>query len=291
MRRRRKKKTKGKREITEKKSIVEHIVSHKEIITIILGLCVSLYSIVNSIYKIMYQIKCETFYGLPGKYFNSNVNNGLLYVGGIIILLLISIAPTLMKKYDEQKENLTKIYLAKVTFSIFIGVEIGLVNVYNLIEIMRQTYKMNNFFRTINYWLNNNAYFTITVVVILGSISVLGINFIDKLNNIKQKWIKNIVHSVVLLSVMISVLTMLYGAGSKLNISIEDKTKYEFVTYDTEYVVLSSYNEKLLIVPFEIDENGQYIFKTSQYSFCEPYDGMYQYRDIKYSPRVDWNGE
>jgi hypothetical protein len=33
---------------------------------------------------------------------------------------------------------------------------------------------------------------------------------------------------------------MLVGTMIKLSISIEDKTRYEFVIYDKEYVVLSS---------------------------------------------------
>lgn len=84
---------------------------------------------------------------------------------------------------------------------------------------------------------------------------------------------------------------MFYGTMFKLSISMEDKTKYEFVTYEREYVVLSMYKEKLLIVPYEINEKGQYIFKTNQYLFGEPYKGTYQYRDIKYSPRIDANTE
>ena len=46
---------------------------------------------------------------------------------------------------------------------------------------------------------------------------------------------------------------------------------------------------KILIIPFEIDENEQYIFKTSQYSFINQDKGLYQYKNIKYSPIVDLN--
>lgn len=290
MARQRKNRTKKSMEKKEKKSIVDYIVSHKEFITIILGLCASIYPIINTVYKIMYQSECENFYGIPGKYFNSNIDNRLLYLCCIIILLLISIVPVFMKNYYEKRENLSKGHLVEAIFlSIVIGMEIGLFNVYNLMEIMKQTYKTNDFFRLINNWLDNNACFTIMLVVVLGSLSVLGITLMDKLKNIKWNWIKNVVCVILSLSLVASVLIMLYGTMFKLSISIEDKTKYEFVTYDEEYVVLSLYNEKNLIVPFEIDEKGQYIFKTSQYLFDEQYEGIYQYRDIKYSPRIDSN--
>ena len=55
---------------------------------------------------------------------------------------------------------------------------------------------------------------------------------------------------------------------------MEDKTKYEYVT-------LALTDKKNLIVSYEIDEKGQYIFKTGQYLFLEQYEGTYQCRDIK----------
>ena len=110
---------------------------------------------------------------------------------------------------------------------------------------------------------------------------------INKLKNIKCKWIRNAVHVTIWISVAVSVLVIIYGTAFRLSISVEDKTKYEFVICgDDEYVILALTDKKNLIVPFEIDEKGQYIFKTGQYLFLEQYEGMYQYRDIKYSPKI-----
>ena len=82
---RRKNKTQKSTEKKEKNSIVEYIISHKEIIRGIYAGVALLYTIVNEIYKIMYRNECEKFYGIPGKYFDSNVNNRLLYLCVIII--------------------------------------------------------------------------------------------------------------------------------------------------------------------------------------------------------------
>ena len=241
--------------------------------------------------RIMYQNECEEFYNIPGKYFDSNIDNRLLYLFSIIILLCICIMPAFMKRHYEKKNNLTKGYLVEAAFiSIIIGMVIGLFNVYNLIEIMKQTYKTNTFFRPINTWLDDNACFTVTIVMVFGIISILGITLVDKLKCIKWDWVKNVVCAVLTISLVASVLVMLYGTIFKLSISIEDETKYEFVIYnDEEYVILSSYDEKLLMVPFEIDENEQYIFKTNQYLFGKPCEAIYQYRDIKYSPKIKWD--
>ena len=113
MARQRKNRRKKNTEKKEKKSFDNYIVLCKPIITIILGLFTALYPILNTIYKINYQSKCEKFYCIPGEYFNSNINNALLYLSCIVILVLISIMPAFMKKYFEKTEDLTKGQLAE----------------------------------------------------------------------------------------------------------------------------------------------------------------------------------
>lgn len=274
-----------------KKSFINLIISKKELITIMIGLWATLYSIINTGYKIVYQNECENFYGIPGKYFDSDIDNRLLYLLCIIILLFMGIMPTLLKKYYEKKDKLTKGNLVEAIFlSVIIGVELGCINVYNLIEIMKQTYRTCGVFQKINNWLDNHAGFIVIVVIVLGSISVLGLTLMDYLKNIKCNIVKNIVSVILSVSLVVSLVVMVYGTIFKLSISIKDKSKYEFVVYnEKEYVVLSSCGEKILIIPFEIDENEQYIFKTSQYSFINQDKGLYQYKNIKYSPIVDLN--
>lgn len=278
--------------VKQQKSVIEYIVSHKEVIASVLALCAAVYPIINATYKVVYQAECEKFYGVPGKYFNATIDNRLMYLGCVIILILIGVAPSIIKKYHEKDGDLAKLALVEsIFYSIIIGMEIGIFNVFNLVEIMKQTHKTHYFFRIINNWLDEHAYLTIIIVVVLGSISVLGITLIDRLKKIKWNWIRKVVCVVLYISLVVSILIMIYGTIFKLTISIEDKTKYEFVAYDEEYVVLSVYNEKLLVAPFEINENGQYIFRTGQYWFVEADEGTFRYRDIKYSPKVDWGVE
>lgn len=82
---------------------------------------------------------------------------------------------------------------------------------------------------------------------------------------------------------------MMYGTIIKLSVTVEDKTKYEIVNIDEEsYVVLSECNDKLLVVPYEVTNDGQCIFKTKQYKFIDMYDGTYQYVDICSSPIIEY---
>ena len=135
MARQRKNRRKKNTEKKEKKSFDNYIVLCKPIITIILGLFTALYPILNTIYKINYQSKCEKFYCIPGEYFNSNINNALLYLSCIVILVLISIMPAFMKKYFEKTEDLTKGQLAEAAvISVFYALILS-VFIYKSIEI------------------------------------------------------------------------------------------------------------------------------------------------------------
>ena len=170
---------------------------------------------------------------------------------------------------------------------------IGVYNIYNLVEIIKQTqiYTKYGLFKMINCWIGDHAYFISIAVVVLGILSVFGITIIEEIKRIKWKKLKKLLGVLFLISITLSLILMVYGTMFKLSISIEDKTRYEFVTDDGEYVILSTYEDKLLVVPFEINENGQYIFKTYKYLFKDPYDVIYRYVDIEHTPQIQFNEE
>lgn len=67
---------------------------------------------------------------------------------------------------------------------------------------------------------------------------------------------------------MTVVVVVALGTIFKISVSVEDQTKYEFIMYDdTEYVILSTKDGCNLIVPFEIDKNGQYILEENEEKF------------------------
>ncbi len=280
----------------KKKQLINNSIESKFSIKTIFGMfggVVTVYPIVNFIYNVFYQSECEKFYGVPSKYFHSSINNILIYLGGILILILLGASTIFLKKYDEKNNVKVKgVTLYVSVLAISVGLIFGLLNVYNLIEIMKQTHKTNDFFRSINIFLNNNAVLTIIVVIALSVIAWLGITLNDIINSIKSIRIKTTINIICVFSIVLSILLMTYGTIFKLSISIEDKTKYEFVILDKDdYVILSEYNDKFLIVKYEIDNNGQYIFDTSKYWFCEKNQGSYSYISLKYRPKVNFDKE
>lgn len=164
----------------------------------------------------------------------------------------------------------------------------GFFNVYNLIEIMRLTYKAGDIYININSFLNRHANITIAIVVILGSMSLLGITLLDEIKNIKFMVIKRIIIVMFEIALLLSILFMVYGTIFKLSINIEDKTKYEFVMQEKkEYVILTEYDDKILVVPYEKLDNGQYVFYTNKYYFIEKYQGVYQYIDCTNGIKIE----
>lgn len=74
---------------------------------------------------------------------------------------------------------------------------------------------------------------------------------------------------------------LLFGSISQITSTIDQKTKYEFITVDdNEYVILSEYKGKFLVVSFEKDR-GEYIFNTNQYKFINMNQGLITYKDVK----------
>ena len=74
---------------------------------------------------------------------------------------------------------------------------------------------------------------------------------------------------------------LLFGSISQITSTIDQKTKYEFITVDdNEYVILSEYKGKFLVVSFEKDR-GEYIFNTKQYKFINMNQGLITYKDVK----------
>lgn len=283
------KKHKTNKQIKKDQGLVRWVGAHKEIFLSILGIATTLYPITNTIYKIVYKRSCEVFYGIPGKYFDSNIDTRLLYLGFILVAIFACVVPMLMKKNSQLKKSKGKKHIIEFELALLaigIGLTLGLLNVFNLVDIIKQTYNVNRFTMLICVWMGNHAYFTVWTVSVCGVFSVLGITFADTLVKIKRKFVYTILCMIVTVALLGSILMMLVGTMIKLSISIEDKTRYEFVIYDKEYVVLSSSGDKILVVPFQIDNNGGYIFNTKEYMFKDSYSGVYEYKNIERCPKI-----
>lgn len=272
--------------------VTEKLHKKKGIILGILAVLTATYPVINIVHNICYQSECEKFYGIPREYFYSTIDNKLLYLGCILILMFICVMPLIIKKYIEKKTQ-TKAITGYLSFlAISVGLVMSYLNVYNLVEIMNKMHEANDWSRGINNFLDKYAIVTLMVVILSGIFTLFGITFKDNIRNIRWKWIKNIINRIFIFSFVLSILLITYGTAVKLSISVENKTKYELVTIgEEEYVILSKYNDMILVVSYEIGENGQYIFDTSVYRFYEKNQGNRRYINLGYKPEINKGGK
>lgn len=265
-------------------SIGELFIKYSEIIKIVAGIVIALYPIANYIYEFLYQVNCENFYGIPGKYFSASINSHLLYLGLIVLLIIIFLLPTFLRNYEKsQGRTTTTSFLYHIFLSVILGVEMGLINLQNLIEIMQVTDRQNIIFTYCNNWINNHAYLVAFIIIIMGSFSLLGIVLVTE---IKNKLINIIIYTISTISLLISGMLFFYGTIFKLGTSIEDKTRYEIVTNQNEkYMVISEEEDKVLVIKYSIEQGG-YIFNTNQYLFLNKDDCVFSYVDTLKKPVI-----
>lgn len=235
----------------------------------------ALYPIIDLFCNSIYQKKCEDFYKLPGEYFHLNINNKLFYLVVILLFIALYISPIFIIKHEDRMGNASKFFrFGVLLLSVAMGMGISLINVLNLVEIMKQTYKAKGIFIHINDFLNEHAYLTIGIIVLAGVLASIEMVLLDKIVKIKFKAIEYSLEALFYITFFISGSIMICGTLYKLDIHIEDKTKYEMVTVeDKEYFVMTATNGKQLIVRYTIDEEGTYCFRTDSYMFIDEYSG------------------
>lgn len=162
--------------------------------------------------------------------------------------------------------------------------------IYNLYII--SNYGEDQFFQKFrSFSLKCINIISLSILVVLSIVTIILITFPNIINWREEKaqiWYYVIV-GVEVIVLVANIIIIGYGTWTrfKSDLNIENKTKYEFVSYqDKKYVVLSENDDKVLIVSFKIDDDGRYVFYTNKYRFIDICDGVYEYRDIQSEPII-----
>lgn len=245
----------------------------------------TIYVILNFTYNFIYQSSCEEFYGIDGKYFESSINESFLYLVCIAILFIYVYA---LAKIDKNTEN--EIYQRKDTkYSVYFcgimaGILIGITNISAMFSIIENILLKCGIIENVNAFV---LYIVVVLLFIMGAFSPFCFIGNEKLQEIKSI-LKKALNIIAMVSAVFTSLLLLMSIILKFSISIEDKTKYEFVNINqTEYVVLSEYDGSVLVVLYDVNEEGQYVFYTKNYYLFERNEGTYRYENLKYSPIVN----
>lgn len=255
--------------------------------TIIGGILAALYPVANEIYNMIYKVKCEEFYHIPGRYFENTINHSLLYLGLMVLIVLFFLYPIFLKRMGEKQEKVSKfmngvsIYLA-----IAVGMIFGIFNFYNLLFIIFQVYNLNTVIRCICEWLICHPHIMCFIVVPMGCISIVGVALLHEIRRVKVQWLNTVILGLIAVSLCISILISLVSMAFLFSISPENKTKYEIITnMEEDYIVLTEYEDELLVVEYDLVD-GQYILRTSAYRFLEKDTYIYDYINLKTSPVI-----
>lgn len=287
----RKTKEKNNSNALSNKSLIEKLFSKKEIVVSAIGILAAVYPILNYVFNIKYQSECEKFYGLPGKYFHSSIDSRCLYLICIILLVLACFIPLIlvMSKHSNNK-RIERIFVYGMT--IVGSILVGLINAYHFVLILYNECRKYKLMNKIISLIGEHFTIVMVVIVIFAVISISGLILIETVRKNMSEKIRKIFDIIYLVSFVVTVGLIICGIFAKFSISIDDKRQYEFVTIEEErYIILSEHDDKILIVKFEIDEGGNYIFDTSKYSLQDKYDGIREYVDLIKSPIISKNGK
>ncbi len=270
-------------ESQKKLTFLEKVFKKKEIVVCIYGALIAIYPILNVLYNVLYQNSCEKFYHIPRQYFSSDIKYSIVYLFLIIIIVAMCGFPIFIRKLGAGKQTAI---IPTISFAFLLGMCIGIINIYNLIELLRYLNFDSEFNRNIVLFINENAEVIVFIIIILAIISVVSITILDILKNRKNKVLNCILGVLFITSFFVSSMLMLYGTMAKLSVDISKKTQYEFVSIDDKtYAVLSEYDDKILVVEFEISD-GRCILITESYQFIEKYTGVYTYIDMSLPPLI-----
>lgn len=80
-------------------NILERKGTNLSLLATIVGLFSTLCAFTNFVYDVMYKINCGNFYGIPEKYFSTNIDKNIIYRVSAIVLVIIYFIPRIMEKY------------------------------------------------------------------------------------------------------------------------------------------------------------------------------------------------
>jgi len=267
----------------KKSSILDKVKNNIPIFTLITGLLTAGYALLNFVYADMWKKDCENYYGIPGKYFTTSINETLILIGMLLLLIACAFVPIIMKqkRKEEYKEDLFyKVYSLSLTglFSVLLG----LLNVLNLGRIVDTFH--NNVLMT---WMNKFFVIVCIIVIFLFGVTLLCILFAKEIRSMRNKCIKNAINKLFAFSLAVTAVLYLSGIYFQTTKSIEDKRKYELITnLEEQYIVLSEFDNKVLIVTYEVDADGKYTIFTNEYSIVDAKGLWYSYVAMDTDPEI-----
>ena len=208
---------------------------------------------------IKYKSNCELFYGIPQRYFSKELS----FDWFLSIIFLIPILSCLAYICYE---------LFKDVFIATIFTTLPLVILVIFIALLRVICKTFNLKPSENF----KVAFLLIISIVGFIITILLLILIKKHKNTEK--------IIAIFIALASIIACIVFIESLCN--PETKSNYEFLSNnENKYVVLTEYDDKFLIVPYEEDKDT-YTFKTAEYQFINKTGVSLSYKKIKGIPKI-----
>lgn len=252
-----------------------------KIITSILSILATCYLIVNELYKFQYRVECETTYTIPRAFFKTDMKDKFISVAALVLLIALAVFPSFIrgigKRYGNEREQRGE-KICSIIMAVFLGCTYGLMNLLFMMNIpfVREIINEDSIARTLIFIL----------VIVVGVASVCGITLTPEIMSLKNRTQRKVGFSICLVLFFVTIIGFVARMVSVFEISVKDKTDYEFVIgAEKDYVVLADVEEDVLVVEYG-EENGKLTFYTGQYSFIKRNEYSYMYGNMKSSPYI-----
>ena len=235
----------------------------KSIVTI-----TAIYAAFYFIQNVFYKFNCEKLYGIPAIFFSYNSDHNIL----VIIATVIVIAMFAYVYFFQKSNKLSKIdYICDWLYKFGTGLITGMYCVMLCLKFC------GNYIEKGDLIIDIIIGALMVIAFICGTLSV----FVVFSKTQKYPRISAIITTI---TIIIFVLGFFYEI---IPINKEKKT-YEFVNIeDTDYIILSKIDDKILVASYEIDEDNIYHIITYNYKFKNKYEGEYYYIDLKSPPIIE----
>lgn len=275
---------------SEGKSNGKFLESLKFTATVLIPLLTVLYGFGSFIASYDYIRECSEFYGITKLYFSSYDFNPLFLRYAILCCIgYFYIFPFVYKdRYIKKENDICKTDKISIISIIVSNSIISLLfSLLNFLELLSKSNFRNENEGLISFIdINLSKLFIVHILIIL-ILCFLEWHLITRAPTINKNKI-NVPVFIFSLLLVVSLAPNLFSIDQIYKFPTEKEANYEFVTTNnSEYVVITHYEDKVLVVPYQCNDDGDYIFYTKNYSFLKPDECTFSYIKLEYLPIIN----
>lgn len=258
-----------------------------------------IYGIANILANLLYQQRASEHYGIPAFYFSYNINKLIIICSAFIIVCVLTIFAFNSKRTLLKPRG--KFEFADIIVIILQFIATAICTILLTFVSLCNTILKSNYKRDSSFFANadsSQVLIALYIIIISTFVFVICAVYLSVNGNTDIKILKlnlkfkKFASAVVTIFIVICLIFNIFSTIYLFKFPTDNERNMEFIetTENTEYVVITHYNNTLLAVPYSF-ENGNYTFYTKKYYFIDPNECTYNYKFLDYEPKIEKNLE